>query len=161
MRKLTACARVLCLGLLWQRRVGLRRLRASSRRRRVVAAGDGLDPPPGKLREKRLGRGPVADQFPSVQKNGLLRRPGEQAPARCLLRYLELGAVERIPDVADHDLRTSWVRHAGNRSTVGAQPSGIRYDHCEPVNRTHCAIAGVLCEHQPAHSWRARATHPE
>lgn len=113
------------LGLLWQRRVRLRRV-AGSRRRRIVAAGDGLDPPLGKLREKRWGREPVSDQFPSVQENRLLRWPGEQAPARRLVRYLEFGAVQGIPDVADHDLRTCWVRHAGNRSTAGVRPLGIR-----------------------------------
>ena len=58
------------------------------------------------------------DQLPSVQEDGLFGRPGEQALARDHLRDLKAGALERIPDVADHDLRTFRVRHAGNRSTA-------------------------------------------
>ena len=58
------------------------------------------------------------DQLLSVQEDGLFGRPDEQALARGHLRDLKAGALERIPDVADHDLRTFRVRHAGNRSTA-------------------------------------------
>ena len=80
-----------------------------------------------------------------MQENRLLRRPGEQAPACRLVCYLEFGAVQGIPDVANHDLRTCWVRHAGNRSTgygasAGASGSVTRFSRVADTSLRRATI---------------------
>jgi len=71
-----------------------------------------VNSPRVKLREQVVCGGPVSDQFPAVQENQLLLRPGQQAPARGQRRDLEARALKSIPDVADCDRgRTRCLRH--------------------------------------------------
>jgi hypothetical protein len=78
----------------------------------VFPGGHGVNSPRVKLREQVVCGGPVSDQFPAVQENQLLLRPGQQAPARGQRRDLEARALKGIPDVADcYRGRTRCLRH--------------------------------------------------